>query len=59
MVFFRVLNELRKKCEREGDYGRAKRMRDRFEEVRTYEAGRQTENMRLAQEQELTTVETA
>lgn len=53
------MNELRKKCEREGDYGQAKRLRDRFEELRSVEALRQTENMRIAQEQELATIEGA
>lgn len=59
MPSYRVLNELRKKCERDGDYKRAKMIKDRFENLRMHEATRQTENMRLAQEHELATVEQA
>jgi hypothetical protein len=44
------VNELRKRAEREGNYGKAKRLRDRFEELRGIEGMRQTENMRMAQE---------
>jgi hypothetical protein len=55
----RVLNELRKQCEKQGEYQRAKNLRDRFEQLSEMEGARQTENMRIAQEQELATVEGA
>ena len=54
-----MANELRKQAERDGDYSRAKLLRDRFEELSQHEGVRQTENMRAAQEQELATVEKA
>jgi len=54
-----VLNELRKRTEKEGEYGRTRQLVDKFEELRAIEAVRQTENMRLAQEQELATIEGA
>lgn len=54
-----MVNELKKRAERDQEYGRAKRLRDRFEELSSLEGQRQTENMRIAQEQELATVEGA
>jgi hypothetical protein len=54
-----VVNELKKRSEKDSEYGRAKRLRDRFDELSTLEGQRQTENMRIAQEQELATVEGA
>jgi len=53
------MNELRKRCEKQGEYQRAKNLRDRFEQLSQMEGARQTENMRIAQEQELATVEGA
>jgi|APCry1669192647_1035423.scaffolds.fasta_scaffold271705_1 hypothetical protein len=47
-LLLRVLNELRKLTEKQGDYSRTKALRNRFEELRAIEAVRQTENMRLA-----------
>lgn len=59
IAFLKVVNELKKRAERDQEYGRAKKLRDRFEELSSLEGQRQTENMRIAQEQELATVEGA
>lgn len=56
---FRILNQLRVTAEREGDYGKAKHMRNKFEEFSRAEQQRQEQNMRMAQEKELLNIENA
>jgi hypothetical protein len=51
------LNLLRVNAEKEGDYGKAKLMRNKFEEFSRAEQQRQEQNMRLAQEKELLNIE--
>ena len=53
------MNHLRVTAEREADYGKAKHMRNKFEEFSRAEHQRQEQNMRLAQEKELLNIENA
>lgn len=53
------MNELRKKYEKEGNYSKAKLLKYKFDTLSNQEQQRQHINMRMAQEQELVTVENA
>ena len=53
------MNQLRINGEANGDYGKAKLMKMRFEEFSRAEQQRQEQNMRLAQEKELVNIENA
>mmetsp|Transcript_19982 Transcript_19982/g.14694 ORF Transcript_19982/g.14694 Transcript_19982/m.14694 type:complete len:180 (+) Transcript_19982:304-843(+) len=55
--FLRILNELRKKYERQENYVKAKLLKQRFDELSAMEQQRQHFNMRQAQENELINVE--
>jgi hypothetical protein len=57
--FLRLLDDYRKKCEKDGQFSEAKRARKKFEDLKQKETLRQQNNMRSAQEQELLTVENA
>lgn len=57
--FLKLLDDYRKKCEKEGSFSEAKRARKKFEDLKEKETLRQQNNMRAAQEQELLTVENA
>ena len=57
--FLKLLDDYRKKWEKDGVFGEAKRARKKFEDLREKETLRQQNNMRSAQEQELLTVENA
>lgn len=57
--FLKLLDDYRKKCEKEGQFSEAKRARKKFEDLKEKEILRQQNNMRSAQEQELLTVENA
>lgn len=57
--FLKLLDDYRKKCEKEGNFSEAKRARKKFEDLKEKETLRQQNNMRTAQEQELLTVENA
>lgn len=48
-----MMNELRKKYEKEGDYTTAKKLKAKFYELSNQEQQRQHYNMRMAQEDEL------
>lgn len=57
--FLKLLDDYRKKCEKDGQFSEAKRARKKFEDLKEKETLRQQNNMRSAQEQELLTVENA
>lgn len=57
--FLKLLDDYRKKCEKDGVFSEAKRARKKFEDLKEKETLRQQNNMRSAQEQELLTVENA
>ena len=46
--FLRLLEEYRRKCEEEGNYGEAKKARSKFEELLKKETIRQKNNIRAA-----------
>ena len=55
--FLNLLEEYRRKCEDEGNYEEARKARAKYEELRKKESSRQLSNMRMAQDQELQSVE--
>lgn len=55
----RLLEEYRRKCEEEGNYGEAKKARHKFDELLKKETIRQKNNIRAAQEHELVNIEAA
>lgn len=57
--FLRLLEEYRIKCEAEGNYSEARKSRMKYEELLKKETIRQKNNIRTAQEQELTSIEGA
>ena len=59
LLCHRIMNHLRVIAESNGDYGKAKMMKLKFEEFSKAEQQRQEQNMRLAQEKELLNIENA
>ena len=57
--FLRLLEEYRRKCEEEGNYGEARKASSKFEELLKKEVTRQRNNIRAAQEHELANIEAA
>ena len=57
--FLRLLEEYRRKCEEQGNYGEARKSRSKFEELLKKETQRQKNNIKAAQEQELANIEAA
>ena len=57
--FLRLLEEYRRKCEEEGNYAEAKKASAKFEELLKKEVSRQRNNIRAAQEHELSNIESA
>lgn len=57
--FLRLLEEYRRKCEDEDNYGEARKARAKFDELLKKETARQRNNIRAAQEQELLNIEAA
>jgi len=57
--FLRLLEEYRRKCEEEGNYGEARKAASKFEELLKKEIARQRNNIRAAQEHELANIEAA
>lgn len=57
--FLRLLEEYRRKCEEEGNYGEARKASSKFEELLKKEVARQKNNIRAAQEHELSNIEAA
>lgn len=55
--FLHLLEEYRRKCEDEGNYEEARKARAKYEELRKKESARQLSSMRMAQDQELQSVE--
>ena len=55
----RLLEEYRRKCEENGNYGEARKSRSKFEELLRKETQRQKNKIRAAQEQELQNIEAA
>ena len=55
----RLLEEYRRKCEEEGNYAEARKSRAKFDELLKKETIRQKNNIKAAQEQELTNIEAA
>jgi hypothetical protein len=53
LQFLAILNELRRKSERTGNYTMANKLKQTFEFHSLQEIQRQTNNMRVAQEREL------
>ena len=51
--FLRLLEEYRRKCEKEGNYAEARKAEAKYGELMKKEALRQKQNIRSAQEQEL------
>ena len=57
--FLRLLEEYRRKCEEEGNYGEARKASSKFDELLKKEVARQRNNIRAAQEHELANIENA
>mmetsp|Transcript_9482 Transcript_9482/g.10416 ORF Transcript_9482/g.10416 Transcript_9482/m.10416 type:complete len:313 (+) Transcript_9482:113-1051(+) len=57
--FLRLLEEYRQKCEDEGNYKEAKKAAIKYEELRRKETLRQRTNIKMAQEEELKSIEDA
>ncbi len=57
--FLKLLNDYRKKCDKDGNLTEAKRAQLKFDDLQQKETLWQQQNMREAQEQELVTVENA
>eukprot|EP00357_Protocruzia_adherens_P018499 CAMPEP_0115023004 /NCGR_PEP_ID=MMETSP0216-20121206/32036_1 /TAXON_ID=223996 /ORGANISM="Protocruzia adherens, Strain Boccale" /LENGTH=425 /DNA_ID=CAMNT_0002396093 /DNA_START=60 /DNA_END=1337 /DNA_ORIENTATION=+ len=57
--FLKLLEEYRRKCEREGNYAEAKRARKKYEDLKKKECNRQANNIRSAQQQELHAIQEA
>ncbi len=57
--FLRLLEEYRRKCEEEGNYAEARKSKSKFDELLKKETVRQKNNIRAAQESELSNIETA
>jgi len=57
--FLRLLEEYRRKCEEEGNYAEARKAASKFDELLKKEVARQRNNIRAAQEHELSNIESA
>ena len=55
----RLLEEYRRKCEEEGNYGEAQKAREKYEELKRKETIRQLNNIKACQEHEIQSIEEA